>query len=86
MMMMLMMSVGPTDPGLSSALPRRPLPEILVKDLIKNIPNISFASNPCRIRFFTQEIVIYRSVLLDHSTRPFLLLPVHHYFLLGRIY
>jgi DNA polymerase epsilon subunit 2 len=51
---------GPIDPGLSSALPRRPLPEILVKDLMKNIPNVSFASNPCRIRFFTQEIVIYR--------------------------
>jgi hypothetical protein len=59
--------IGPTDPGLSSALPRRPLPEILVKDLIKNIPNISFASNPCRIRFFTQEIVIYRSVRVSRQ-------------------
>ena len=52
------------DPGLGVVFPRHKILEPYVKDLQKKVPHISFASNPCRIRFYTQEIVIYRENLL----------------------
>ncbi|DBA03656.1 TPA: hypothetical protein N0F65_006835 [Lagenidium giganteum] len=51
---------GPNDPGSSRALPRHPLPDFCTRDLIRKIPNITCATNPCRIRYYTQDIVIFR--------------------------
>jgi len=55
---------GPRDPGTASALPRRPIPESLTSDLRKKIKHLTLASNPCRVRFYTQEIVFFREDLL----------------------
>lgn len=57
------------DPGMGSVLPRRKILDMFTKDLKAKIPNISFASNPCRIRFFTQEIVIFRESILRRMQR-----------------
>ncbi len=66
---------SPLDPGMSTALPRRPLPEHFTAELTAKIPNISFASNPCRVRFYTQEIVIFREDLLRKMQRNTILPP-----------
>ena len=45
---------GPGDAGPGAVLPRPPLPESLVGELRERLPNAMFASNPCRIRHYTQ--------------------------------
>lgn len=54
---------GPTDPGAASVLPRPPLPASLCGKLLNRsrIPRLTLTSNPCRIRYFTQELVIFRN-------------------------
>ena len=64
-----LMVPGPQDAGTSNALPRRPIPEEFVKDLKKKVSHITFASNPCRVQFFTQEIVLFREDLLRKMQR-----------------
>ncbi|KAM0786892.1 hypothetical protein ACM66B_002316 [Microbotryomycetes sp. NB124-2] len=60
---------GPTDPWSSNVLPRPPLPQSLVKPLLAKVPHISFGSNPCRIRYFSQEIVIFREDMMGRMMR-----------------
>ena len=60
---------GPEDPGMGSVLPRRKIPDIFVQELQDKVPHLTFASNPCRIRFYTQEIVILRENLLEKMQR-----------------
>ncbi|GAA5982326.1 hypothetical protein JCM5350_006145 [Sporobolomyces pararoseus] len=60
---------GPTDPWSSSVLPRPPLPESLLKPLLAKIPNLTLGSNPCRVRWFSQEIVIFRDDLMARMMR-----------------
>ncbi|GAA6030941.1 hypothetical protein JCM8097_008948 [Rhodosporidiobolus ruineniae] len=60
---------GPTDPWSSAALPRPALPEPLVKALIAKVPNLTLGSNPCRIRWFSQEIVVFRDDLMGRMMR-----------------
>lgn len=60
---------GPLDAGSNVALPRKPLPAMLVENLTKKVKHITFASNPCRLRCFTQEIVIFREDLLKRMQR-----------------
>ena len=57
------------DAGTNNALPRRAIPEEFIKDLRKKVTHITFASNPCRVRFFTQEIVLFREDLLRKMQR-----------------
>ncbi len=45
---------GMGDAGPAAVLPRPPLPESLIGELRERLPNAVFASNPCRIRHFTQ--------------------------------
>lgn len=54
---------GPNDPG-SQTLPKMPLPNYLTADLGKLIPNVTFATNPCRIRHFSRELVFFRHDVL----------------------
>ena len=68
-------SIGPQDVGTNNALPRRALPEEFTKDLKKKVAHISFASNPCRIRFFTQEIVLFREDLIRKMQRHTVVTP-----------
>ena len=82
---------GPEDPGLGEALPRSPIPPDFTSDLRKRVKNVHFTSNPSRLKFYTQEIVIFRENLLKkmqrhcitppgqgeaiHSVRPFVRFP-----------
>ncbi|KAE8125908.1 hypothetical protein FH972_020669 [Carpinus fangiana] len=66
---------GPDDAGPSTVLPRCSLPKYLTEELQKHIPNAIFSSNPCRIKFYTQEIVFLRQDLLYRMRRSCLLPP-----------
>uniref|UniRef100_A0A0E0AWE4 DNA polymerase II subunit 2 n=1 Tax=Oryza glumipatula TaxID=40148 RepID=A0A0E0AWE4_9ORYZ len=55
---------GPEDAGPSKALPRCTLPKYLTEELQKHIPNAIFVSNPCRVKFYTQEIVFFQQDLI----------------------
>ncbi|KAF8389639.1 hypothetical protein HHK36_024158 [Tetracentron sinense] len=50
---------GPDDAGPSTVLPRCSLPKYLTEELQKHIPNAIFSSNPCRIKFYTQDTDVY---------------------------
>ncbi|GAA6062035.1 hypothetical protein JCM10212_005468 [Sporobolomyces blumeae] len=60
---------GPTDPYSSLTLPRPALPEALLKPLVAKVPNLSLGSNPCRVRWFSQELVIFRDDLMRRMMR-----------------
>lgn len=60
---------GPTDPWTSGFIPQPGLPDILVQVLKDKIPNITFGSNPCRVRYFSQELVIFREDLMGRMMR-----------------
>ncbi|KAH1234041.1 DNA polymerase epsilon subunit B [Glycine max] len=49
---------GPDDAGPSTALPRCALPNYLTEELQKHIPHAIFSSNPFRVKFYTQEILV----------------------------
>lgn len=52
---------GPQDITLlSGLLPQPPIPTSFISGLKKKLKQLSVASNPCRLRFFTQEIVVCR--------------------------
>eukprot|EP00742_Colponemidia_sp_Colp-10_P009321 GILJ01010153.1.p1 GENE.GILJ01010153.1~~GILJ01010153.1.p1 ORF type:complete len:545 (+),score=81.60 GILJ01010153.1:34-1635(+) len=66
---------GPQDPGPSSVLPQPPLPEIFTQKMKEKVPRSTFSTNPCRIRHFTQEIVVFRQDLLKLMRRHCVLQP-----------
>lgn len=61
---------GPQDPFSSSLVPRPALPEALVQPLLSKLKalqgTVHLASNPCRISYFSQQLVVYRD---DTMTR-----------------
>ncbi|KAJ4960388.1 hypothetical protein NE237_020298 [Protea cynaroides] len=66
---------GPDDVGPSTVLPRCALPKYLTEELQKHVPSAIFTSNPCRIKFYTQEIVFFRQDLLYRMRRSCLIPP-----------
>ena len=59
-------------------LPRGPLPRIVTNSIQSKFPYVAFSSNPCRLRYFTKEIVLVRhhnQLLETHS----LLTPLEEY-------
>jgi len=60
---------GALDPWGSSTLPRRPLPSSFTSRLRGKVPKAHFASNPCRVKFFGLEIVIFREDLMAKMLR-----------------
>ena len=60
---------GPLDVTVNSVLPRRPILSSFVSRLKSRVPNVHFATNPCRIKFFEQEIVIFREDLMSRMLR-----------------
>lgn len=60
---------GPLDVAVNSILPRRPLLSAFVSRLKSRVPKVHLASNPCRIKFFEQEIVIFRENLMAKMLR-----------------
>ena len=68
---------GPNDPG-AKVLPRSPIPSYFTKGFIEKMPKhtISFTTNPCRIKYFTQEIVVYRDDILNRMRRQCVIPPI----------
>lgn len=66
---------GPNDPGSSRAFPRHPLPDLCTRELIRKVPNVTCSTNPCRIRYYTQDIVIFRDDLQQKMQRHAILPP-----------
>ncbi|KAJ8674104.1 hypothetical protein QAD02_005366 [Eretmocerus hayati] len=60
---------GPYDPSAPKVLPRPPLSKYIVEDLIKVVPKVILATNPCRIQLCTKEIVVFRENILSKLCR-----------------
>ncbi|KAL5530699.1 DPB2 [Sanghuangporus sanghuang] len=60
---------GPLDITANSILPRRPLLSSFVGKLKSSLAKPHFLSNPCRIKCFGQEIVIYRDDMMARMLR-----------------
>lgn len=66
---------GPADPGFTNIFPRPTLPKILSEDFVKKVPTAQFVSNPCRIQFCTQEMVIFREDIVTKLCRNCIYFP-----------
>ena len=55
---------GPQDPGITGALPRSPIPKYFTSTLRSKVKHAIFASNPCRMRYFSKELVFFRDDLV----------------------
>ncbi|KAG2440412.1 hypothetical protein HYH02_010300 [Chlamydomonas schloesseri] len=64
---------GPDDAGPAGVLPQPPLPRALTSELRRVLPTAQFASNPCRLRYATQRIVLFRHDLQRRLLRRTLL-------------
>jgi DNA polymerase epsilon subunit 2 len=51
---------GPADPGSPNIFPRPALPAHLTAELARLVPSARFLTNPARVQYCTQEIVIFR--------------------------
>eukprot|EP00759_Apiculatamorpha_spiralis_P035202 PhF_6_TR36137/c0_g1_i1/m.52488/K02325/POLE2; DNA polymerase epsilon subunit 2 len=52
---------GPNDPTLGAAtFPQSPIPNVFTAGARRKLLHASFTTNPCRIRLFTQDIVVFR--------------------------
>ncbi|KAF2976079.1 hypothetical protein EK904_005965, partial [Melospiza melodia maxima] len=60
---------GPEDPGPGSILPRPPLAENITQEFRQLVPFSVFTTNPCRVQYCTQEIVIFREDLVNKMCR-----------------
>uniref|UniRef100_A0A8C0F9C0 DNA polymerase epsilon subunit n=1 Tax=Bubo bubo TaxID=30461 RepID=A0A8C0F9C0_BUBBB len=60
---------GPEDPGPGSILPRPPLAENITQEFRQLVPFSVFTTNPCRIQYCTQEIIIFREDLVNKMCR-----------------
>ncbi|XP_003471850.3 DNA polymerase epsilon subunit 2 [Cavia porcellus] len=60
---------GPEDPGFGSILPRPPLAESITNEFRQRVPYSVFTTNPCRIQYCTQEIIVFREDLVNKMCR-----------------
>uniref|UniRef100_A0A7S3EJ80 DNA polymerase epsilon subunit n=1 Tax=Rhodosorus marinus TaxID=101924 RepID=A0A7S3EJ80_9RHOD len=60
---------GPNDPGCMGVLPRESLAPFFVEEFRKYVKNVHLMSSPCRLRYYTQEIVVFREDLLQKMMR-----------------
>ncbi|XP_072193509.1 DNA polymerase epsilon subunit 2 isoform X2 [Excalfactoria chinensis] len=60
---------GPEDPGPGPVLPRPPLAENITREFRQLVPFSVFTTNPCRIQYCTQEIIIFREDLVNKMCR-----------------
>lgn len=66
---------GTKDPWGGNTLPQKPLPPSFVTRMKQKAKKVHFTTNPCRIRYCTQEIVVFREDLLNKLWRNTLLAP-----------
>jgi len=67
---------GPSDPGSANVLPRPQIPQVFTRRLRARVKSALFTTNPCRLRFYSQEIVIFRENLVSKMRRHCLLPPL----------
>ncbi|GJE84193.1 epsilon DNA polymerase [Phanerochaete sordida] len=60
---------GPRDITINSILPRKPLLSSFTSKLKSRVPKLHLGSNPCRIKFCDQEMVIFREDLMARMLR-----------------
>lgn len=62
---------GPADAGPGNVVPRPPMPKSLTAGLTTRMPpgRVRFATNPCRLRYLSQELVLVREDLLSKMVR-----------------
>ncbi|KAJ1734688.1 DNA-directed DNA polymerase epsilon, subunit B [Coemansia sp. Benny D160-2] len=66
---------GINDPWGQGALPRPPLAEFFTRRLGSRLARATFTTNPCRIKYCTHEIIIFREDLLKRIRRNSVLPP-----------
>jgi len=66
---------GPSDSGFSNILPRPPLADFICEEFKQRVPNSMFTTNPCRIQYGTQEIVVLREDILTKMCRNAIYFP-----------
>ncbi|XP_053670242.1 DNA polymerase epsilon subunit 2 [Anopheles nili] len=57
------------DPAAANILPRPPIPDVLVGELKKRYPRTIVTTNPCRLQYCTQQIVVCRADLVTKLCR-----------------
>lgn len=60
---------GPADPGSPNIFPRAALPPHITAELASKLPGARFLTNPARVQFCTQEIVIFREDIVTKLCR-----------------
>ncbi|KXS14233.1 Pole2 protein [Gonapodya prolifera JEL478] len=60
---------GPGDPWDTKVLPRARVPKTVTGRVEQKVPGAVFATNPCRMKYFTHEIVLYREDLATKLRR-----------------
>lgn len=63
------------DFGIANILPRPPIPECIVSGLKQRVNRVTLATNPCRIQYCTQQIVVFRMNLTTKLCRNTLKFP-----------
>ncbi|KAK8792004.1 hypothetical protein WA158_005381 [Blastocystis sp. Blastoise] len=63
---------GPHDVGNNNLIPQNRIPHFFTSKLEQVCKNITFTTNPCRIRYFTQEIVIFKDELIKKFRNNYL--------------
>lgn len=63
------------DFGMTNILPRPPIPEAIAGVLKKKLPRVTLATNPCRLQYCTQQIVVMRLNLVTKMCRNSLKFP-----------
>eukprot|EP00877_Chromochloris_zofingiensis_P012640 jgi/Chrzof1/762/Cz01g27210.t1 len=66
---------GPADPGLGCVLPQPPLPSFFTSEVAQVLPGAVFTTNPCRIKYYNKEIVVFRHDLIKQMRRRCLVPP-----------
>lgn len=60
---------GPLDVTINGTLPRHRILTSFTTRLQAKVPKVHFATNPCRIKFFDQEIVVFREDTMARMLR-----------------
>ena len=55
---------------------RAQLPDLCTRELVRKVPNLTCSTNPCRIRYYTQDIVVFRDNLQQKMQRHAILPPM----------
>ncbi|TPX59514.1 DNA-directed DNA polymerase [Powellomyces hirtus] len=66
---------GPNDPWNANILPRPGLPTFFTDRMRAKLAHAHFMSNPCRIKYCTQEIVVFREDLTNRMRRNCIVSP-----------